>query len=143
MLKNNSLSPVFNIRGINNINANTTFTEYDLYNNEDRQYIQLNESTNLLGSNTANLENDKGVIRFDVKGANENQVLGLKIKLNVKNADKNNFNSLIKKYCNGFFFVRQKRIPTILAQAMVIGLDNISNLPCTKIQTSEASTNKT
>lgn len=143
LLKNNTLSPVFNIRGINNINDNTTFTQYHLYNGNDRQYIQLNESTNLLGTNTNNLENDKGVIRFDIKGANENQVLGLNITLKVDSNELDLFNTLIKKYCNGFFFVRQKRIPTILAQAMVIGLDNISNLPCTKIQTEEATPNKT
>ena len=35
----------------------------------------------------------------------------------------------LKKYVKGYFFVRQKRIPTILAQGITIGVDKVSNTP--------------
>jgi hypothetical protein len=35
----------------------------------------------------------------------------------------------LKNYAKGFFFVRQKRIPTTLCQGIVVGLDNESRTP--------------
>ena len=35
----------------------------------------------------------------------------------------------LKKYAKGYFFVRQKRIPTILTQAVAIGIDKEARTP--------------
>jgi hypothetical protein len=35
----------------------------------------------------------------------------------------------LKKYCKGFFFVRQKRMPLTLCQGITVGLDNESKTP--------------
>ena len=37
--------------------------------------------------------------------------------------------ALLKRFTKGFFFVRQKRIPTTLCQAVTIGLESTSHLP--------------
>jgi hypothetical protein len=46
----------------------------------------------------------------------------------------------MKKFVKGFFFVRQKRIPTIIAQGISMGVDNISYIPSIKAQVFQNST---
>ena len=121
-----SLSPAFNIRGINNLGSSTQYTNIPLYLNGSRNYIEIDESNYLLNYET--LENVKGVIRvaeeFNPITTNSVKPLGLNFSLTT------DLITEIKKYCRGFFIVRQKRIPTILAQALMINLDQSSYLPC-------------
>lgn len=126
ILPDNSLSPVFNIRGRANISNNTEYTQYDLYDDSrERMYISINEETNLLtGSEVANYENAKGVIQLSQNSSNPAETIyGLRISTSL------DVISELKKYVKGFFFVRQKRIPTILCQAATIAVDNNANIP--------------
>lgn len=127
ILKNGELSPVFNIRGANNINSNTKYLDIPIYNGEDRNYITYNNSTNLIINKTdkkgAELENVKGVIRFS-STKDTNTIHGIRIEASQK------LTTELRKYVKGFFFVRQTRIPTILAQGFSIGIDKVSRTPC-------------
>lgn len=134
ILKDGSLSPVFNIRGATNIpvfgydnfsyNVRSNLTEDNLQ--EFLSEIQYSEEDFMLIGGTATNENAKGVIqlsdsRYTVQ--TPFPVVGVEIKTQpiiIKE---------LKKYVKGFFFVRQKRIPLTLAQGMVIGLDKESRTP--------------
>ena len=75
---------------------------------------------------TANNENAKGVIQLSSEFYNITDafpVVGINITANHQVIEE------LKKYSKGFFFVRQKRIPTTLAQGIVVGLDNESRTP--------------
>jgi hypothetical protein len=135
VLENYTLTPVFNIRGAVNIRLDTdddiildeTYTKphaplYDT--NKNRIYIQTED--NLIKGGFP-LENDKGVVRFKTdKSIIQGQTvtpIGVKFYIDQQVV------SEIKKYCKGIMFVRQKRIPTILAQALMIGVDRYSFVP--------------
>ena len=139
ILKNHTLSPVFNIRG--KLKINKTSDEYTLYDfiNKDgtRNYIPYTEDTYLLtgSNNAANLENAKGVFSIDESmqyyesdSKYCHALISIKISLQEKDRD-----SIIKKLqelgIRGFFFVRQKRIPTTLCEAYMIGVDKNSHTP--------------
>lgn len=139
ILSDSSLSPVFNIRGIENLNKNTQYSTIPLYdNNGGRNYIVTEEDTYKIVTDTQsygigitikpsgnNLENSKGVISLGGGGYDTHKVLGLDIK-----TDKEVLNYLKNVLkIKGFFFVRQKRIPTILCQAYTIGIDKESKTP--------------
>lgn len=143
ILKDDSLSPVFNIRGCDNLNFNTVLQNPDLYvkkivngqeiETSERNYITINEN-GFYDNNTAPLENTKGVIRLNftndilkvTDGVNGLHPIAIDFNIDNKVLDE------IKKIAKGFFFVRQKRIPTILAQGLTIGVDSQSYLPCLK-----------
>lgn len=132
ILPNNELSPVFNIRGGNHI------TEYkeDLYTNipvykenGERLYINYDEDSNLILatediaiSSNISYENVKGVIRFESQ-FDSNLIHGIDIRVD------NDTITELRKYVKGYFFVRQTRIPTILAQGITIGVDKESRTP--------------
>lgn len=151
ILSNNSLSPVFNIRGRENIGifkedvtnsdgtVNTTYDsqycQYYFTDDEDEDVkIQTNESTHILiqptedidghiGKNVGQYENSKGVVSFNT--LNDTDYVHL-IEVRVEEetiARLKNFGVV------GFFFVRQTRIPLILSQAITIGLDKVGRLP--------------
>ena len=141
ILKDDSLSPVFNVRGknkvggfanIGNFNSaiGTEYTNKPLYDTEGkRSYIEYDDEGFVSGSNF-DLENTKGVIRLAYGGKmiNKDNRVGtypLAIDFNIGS----DVMAEIKKYAKGFFFVRQKRIPTILAQGITIGVDDISFTP--------------
>jgi hypothetical protein len=69
ILSDNTLSPVFNIRGCNGIPTKDSIDGYykteDLYDDDSRKYLQYDEETCLIESGTAPLENIKGVIRIN------------------------------------------------------------------------------
>ena len=141
ILPNNQLTPVFNVRGAIDIGAlGKQFSEFDVYDNDERHYIKYNENTFLLTEvqnnttgNQKNIipyskENTKGVCRFiaphpetDNTGQTDIYYINFKIPLDVKKE--------LKKYVKGFFFVRQTRIPMILAQGITIGIDKESRTP--------------
>lgn len=132
ILKDNSLSPVFNIRGRDEIPTydygGDIYTKVPLYDDQGkRNYISINESDYTISSN-GYIENAKGVVRFvNEVGANvDKTAYGIDIRIL---QDSNEVMDELKKYIKGFFFVRQKRIPTILCQALTVGLDRKSYLP--------------
>lgn len=132
IMSDNSLSEVFNIRGGNNIkNINDYTTDnseinpvalYD--NNGNRQYITIDENTNCLHGGKL-LENSKGVVRF-TKNTNSNDYINY-IQVLVP--------TVVLKYLKdtydikGLFFVRQKRNPTLLAQAFTMSYDAEAQCP--------------
>lgn len=144
ILSDSSLSPVFNIRGIENLNKNTQYSTIPLYdNNGGRNYIVTEEDTYKIVTDTQsygigitikpsgkNLENSKGVISLGGGAYDTHKVFGLDIK-----TDKEVLNYLKNVLkIKGFFFVRQKRIPTILCQAYTIGIDKESKTPILPIK---------
>lgn len=135
ILPNGELTPVFNIRGCSNVNefnSNVSlYTDIPLYVQNQRNYINYNETDYQLAANavknseiksTALNENIKGVIRFQ-SDKDTDTIHSLDIRINDEAMQE------LKKYVKGFFFVRQTRIPTILAQGITLGLDQNSYTP--------------
>ena len=132
IMSDNSLSEVFNIRGGNNIKSindyttnNSEINPVKLYdNNGNRQYITIDENTNCLHGGKL-LENSKGVVRF-TKNTNSNDYINY-IQVLVP--------TVVLKYLKdtydikGLFFVRQKRNPTLLAQAFTMSYDAEAQCP--------------
>jgi hypothetical protein len=125
-MKDYSLSPAFDTRGINNLSTSNNFTDVPVYVNGSRNYIEIDESNYLM--NADSLENTKGVIRISelLNPIKTGGVTPIGIEYDIST----DVVTELKKYCRGFFIVRQKRIPTILAQALTIYLDQSSYLPC-------------
>lgn len=134
ILNDFTLSPVFNVRGID-LNNNPQATEFNIYTsnldssgNPERSFINYDEIGYLTKTN--NLENNKGVIRLPKIEVISNE--GTKpIGITFSFQDKDNLLTELKKYTKGFFFVRQERVPTILTQGCVIGKLNkdYGNIP--------------
>lgn len=139
ILSNNTLSPVFNIRGYQeypdgweNKKENKLYIiqeddekdqnwKYYWKNKTPRNTIPYNESDYLISRDR--LENTKGVLH--IPSHNNESVIGIKFE----------FLEGVFEYLKevhkikGFFFVRQRRIPTTLCQAYTIGVDSYSNTP--------------
>ena len=143
ILNDYTLSPVFNIRGISRLAKlgdadRIDWKDYPLFKEgfdptstndiatiqANREYIPINKETYKLDSQN---ENSKGVVKIKYNGnqlADSGTIpIGFDIKIS-KDAARE-----LRRYTKGFFFVRQKRIPTTLAQAVTIGLENTSYLP--------------
>ena len=124
ILNDFSLSPVFNIRGID-LSKQTTFAPYKVYDtSNERVYIEYNQDGYIPG--TTVFENSKGVIKvpkLDVIKSDGIYPLGIKFKFQQSTGSTHDVDVLteLKKYTKGFFLVRQERIPTILAQGCTIG----------------------
>lgn len=129
IMKDGSLSPVYNIRGKNGIPTKedipSAYLQSSLWKVEDgqtvRNYIAIDESTFDV-SGTSYLENAKGVIRINHEADNR-CVYGIGIAIPKETSD------YLSTLVQGFFIVRQRRIPTILAQAYVMPRDLESELP--------------
>lgn len=147
IMKDDTLSPVFNIRGKDNVDTFSRAGTFDedianeytyqpLYDGEgNRQYIQYDDDGWIKGSSQS-LENARGVIRVtygsDLVNKDDNPGLyPLAVSLNIGTDTLTE----MQKFVKGFFIVRQKRIPTILCQGLSIGTDNISFIPTIKAQT--------
>lgn len=125
IMKDYTLSPVFNLRGVDSLTLNTQYDQYDMYTDQgDRSYITYNKDNYKLKNLN---ENAKGVFRIKYSG-NQFKTDGI-VPLGFNIVIPNIVKQELKKYTNGFFLVRQKRIPTILCQAVNIGLDLCSHLP--------------
>lgn len=129
IMKDGSLSPVYNIRGKNGIpkfeELQSAYLQSDLWkyeNNEKvRNYIPIDESTfDISGTNY--LENAKGVLRINTD-SDSRKVYGIGIAIPTEVSEY--LNTLVQ----GLFIVRQKRIPTILAQAYVMPRDLEAEVP--------------
>lgn len=132
IMSDNSLSEVFNIRGGNNIKSITDYTINNpeinpeiLYSDSgDRQYITIDEDTNCLHGGKP-LENSKGVVRFMKNTDNSEYINYIQILVP----------TVVLKYLKdtydikGLFFVRQKRNPTLLAQAFTMSYDSEAQCP--------------
>lgn len=129
IMKDGSLSPVYNIRGKNGIpkfeELQFAYLQSDLWkyeNNEKvRNYIPIDESTFDV-SGTSYLENAKGVLRINTD-SDSRKVYGIGIAIPTEVSEY--LNTLVQ----GLFIVRQKRIPTILAQAYVMPRDLEAEVP--------------
>ena len=148
IMPNNELTPVFNIRGRYKVKPFTQipdsefsklgqfndgqYNHYKLYNESEYNSIKVKEETNfvidptsaegLTAINKSFYENVKGVFTLDPT-LDTNTIYSLDIR-----TDDDTIQEL-KKYVKGYFFVRQKRIPTILAQGVTIGVDKESHTP--------------
>lgn len=153
VLHDDTVSPVFNIRGVNGLKeinsgaslfenrVGTQFTYKPLYDEEGkRAYIEVDDEGFLINS-SKDLENGKGVIRINyLKDSlvTNGGVFPLAIDFNIETE----ILEEMYKYAKGFFFVRQKRIPTILAQGVTIGVDETSDIPTLKANVTSAKGNK-
>lgn len=143
LMSNGTLSPVFNIRGMFFDNYDQKYNEFNVYTESEgvrvRNYITYNEDTGIIykssgqgqsqrsESESESLENVFGVIRIDSGLDSEiNNVIGIKVEIDDK---EDLFEELGKYEIKGYFFVRQKRIPLRLCQALTIGVDGESNTP--------------
>lgn len=131
ILNDGSLSPVFNIRGSADIGVykedqiNPPYSKFKVWEEKDgqliRKKVQFNEESYLVNGGKF-LENVKGVVRFKAT-KDTNTIYGIDIRVD------NDTITELKKYIKGYFFVRQTRIPTILAQGITIGVDKIAHTP--------------
>lgn len=129
IMTDGSLSPVYNIRGKNGIpkfeELQSAYLQSDLWkyeNNEKvRNYIPIDESTFDV-SGTSYLENAKGVLRINTD-SDSRKVYSIGIAIPTEVSEY--LNTLVQ----GLFIVRQKRIPTILAQAYVMPRDLEAEVP--------------
>lgn len=141
LLKNGTLSPVFNIRGMYFNEENTEYTNFPVMykknegDKESRLYISSNEDTGIVYKDgndasteaTESLENIYGVLRIET-GLNREISNVIGIQVDIQDRD-NLFQELRKHNIKGYFFVRQKRIPLRLCQAFTMGIDGESNTP--------------
>lgn len=139
IMYDNTLSKVYNIRGCENLPNEDLeseeyvekyyYTETPIFNEHGlREYIQISEDDfSIVGGRY--LENSRGVIRFNHHIGNETQktynIYQLRVIIPEEVFD------YLKNYCGikGLFFVRQKRIPTILAQGLTVPIDPEARVP--------------
>ena len=135
ILNNGELSPVFNIRGNYNIKEfasdtsykyiDSQYTRIPVWEDDQRNYINYHEEkyTILKDNKTTSLyENVKGVVTFNPT-KDTNTIYSVDIRVDDDTIQE------LKKLVRGYFFVRQTRIPTILAQGITIGIDKESHTP--------------
>ena len=163
IMKDFTLSPVFNIRGRdeldvedtvgsasieNNYTVIDTFTgEIDADGSPVRQKIVINDGDYRIMTPDGTpsdipLENAKGVIRIKNTKASCVQIQGseqdmISKPIGIRIAFDTDALSVLRTLVKGFFIVRQKRIPTILAQAFTIGLDKNAYVPLLKVDYNE------
>lgn len=144
---NNQLSPVFNIQGYDSQKTtdldkqqlrallwNKHKNKYEFFDSEEDNYIFnnsiLSNSKGVFKFNKSNSVTQSVSVCFDTEGIDQY----IRYTQDLRDFEKKQFEIDegqkydIKKFLNqyhgikGFFFVRQKRIPSILAQGLVIGL---------------------
>lgn len=129
IMKNDTISPVFDIRGIDGLQSSNIYKSFDIRDSStgNRKYISYDDDFFI---NKQTLENVKGVVRIthDEKILNKEGLNGLN-PVGIKFHISSELLAELEPYIKGFCFVRQKRIPTILAQGVTIGVDNSSHLP--------------
>lgn len=131
ILNDYTLSPVFNIRGIKELTEDQTFQINTTIKNT------INYQEDFIIENTGGLENAKGVFKISsnevsvFNGGRPITPLGVGVTFNnsvIEGIPEEGWPGL-KDLTKGFFIVRQKRIPTILAQAVGISTTKNGNLP--------------
>jgi hypothetical protein len=132
-MNDDSLSPVYNLRGVafpelnaTNINTNGKYGDLmvDTGNKNEKilNYLPLD-----LFIGESNLANTKGVFQMpNVSIIDKQAVKPLYLKFTISSEIRQ---KLSEYQIKGYFFVRQKRIPTILAQGLSIGIDAVGYVP--------------
>lgn len=135
ILNNYTLSPVFNTRGRKLIGNSETFTDFKLTDNINYGEDYIIENSRLIN----NPENVKGVFKIDCESKlilkNSESIKPIGLKFNFTNnviVGISNFIPGLQDITKGFFIVRQKRVPTILAQAIGIGTSKKGYVPVIK-----------
>ena len=152
ILSDNTLSPAFFIRGgmdittIDQASLSQQFSEIPIYKTingvKQRVYISSEESTGEIIKVTGDagydvdipdrIENSWGVttLKYKASGSDNDSNTIYSINMMIHNNVKNDFFSCLASLgIKGFFFVRQKRIPFTICQAITIGLDKNSYTP--------------
>lgn len=144
ILPNGQLTPVFNIRGAIGIGQiNQGFSKINVEKDNKRHYIKYNESSYYLTDDEVNgyiteynktlynpsqsysYENVKGVCSFNpvlTNSANPD-IYYIRFYMDQTVRDE------LAKYIKGYFFVRQTRMPLVLAQGITLGVDKESRTP--------------
>jgi len=131
ILNNYTLSPVFNTRGKKILGTTDSFMDFKISDT-----INAGEDYIIEGSDPNNPENIKGVFKIDTQtysqfnNTDSIKPIGIKFNFvnNVVDGD-GKFIDGLKDLTRGFFIVRQKRLPTILAQAVGIGTSDKAKIP--------------
>lgn len=131
ILPDYTLSPVFNTRGLD-FSLGSTTQNFPLYDSNNKR-VYINSSNGIINNKLNPFENTKGVIKLpkeQVITSEGVKPLGIKFTFGGFENDLSIITEL-KKYTRGFFFVRQERIPTILAQGCAIGKtkNDYGNIP--------------
>lgn len=123
-----TLSPVFNIMGIKELTENINASTFSFNTISEINAIKILDDYSIEGHADWNA---KGVIKINYGNNiyNTNKICPIAIKFNFPKIlfDNEVFN--LSTATKGFFIVRQKRIPTILAQGVAIGTTKKGNLP--------------
>ena len=135
ILNDYTLSPVFNTRGIKELGNTTLFKAYST-----NETINIGEDYNFETSyDNDNPENSKGIFKINnsvgvFNGSEEIKPIGIKFNFSESvisgNADIGSPG--LKDFTKGFFLVRQKRIPTLLTQAVGIATSSKAYIPVLK-----------
>lgn len=133
ILNDNTLSPVFNIRGtfFDNLttweNGKSQMTYYNgqPYTDSIRNYIQYNESTGILEGAVTPFENIYGVTKIHIKENEFTNIIGI----NISSLYEDITDKLQSLGVKGYFFVRQPRIPLKICQALTIGVLGENGIP--------------
>lgn len=152
IMSNGSLSPVYNIRGINDVavfpstnSINSHVSKTPGYDHWD--LISIDYDTQFI--NNVTLENSAGVCRITDDNSSYDdyfQVRHFVFKMQEGYTDNQDVyhkgvkEALKQLNIKGYFFVRQKRMPTILCQAFLIGRDRYSGIPCWNLKNDTSST---
>lgn len=129
IMNDDSLSPVFNLRGcvFNNIGDSNFYNESAFVNGE-MQYLERDAFLT-----SENLSNTFGVFKnADTHIIQENSVYPIYYEISLNADIKNSLQSFGVK---GLFFVRQKRIPTTICQGISVGVDKNSYIPMPYVET--------
>jgi hypothetical protein len=141
ILNNYTLSPVFNVRGRKLVDVYTSATNKAFTNHLLTDTLNYGEDYILENPNDpSNPENVKGVFKIDctttsmfTNESSDEPIKPIGIKFNfindVVDGIPEQFVSGLKDLTKGFFIVRQKRIPTILSQAVGIATSNKAKIP--------------
>ena len=136
-MRDDSLSPVFNLRGTSfeNIGSNNLSNKINLYKDPNKKEMNYLEQNAFIGGGEW-LDNTFGVFKTPNKNIILNtedckgEVKPLYFKIHLDDTIAN----ALKEYgVKGYFIVRQKRIPTSLCQGLSVGIDRYSYTPLLKL----------
>ena len=131
IMRDDSLSPVFNLRGTSfeNINNNNLSNKINLYKDANKKEMNYLEQNSFIGGGW--LDNTFGVFKTPNENIiSKNKVSPLYFEITLS---KELRNSLREYGVKGYFIVRQKRIPTSLCQGLSVGIDRYSYTPLLKL----------
>ena len=134
IMRDDSLSPVFNLRGTSfedTINNNSNLSnKINLYKDPNKKEMNYLEQNSFIGGGGW-LDNTFGVFKTPDKNIiSDTEVKPLYFKIHLNSTITN----ALREYgVKGYFIVRQKRIPTSLCQGLSVGIDRYSYTPLLKL----------